>query len=323
MTQTAQPQSSPKPQVVLSHEMLLPLQPLLEDAYQVHRLWDYPDRLAFLRGPGKDVRAIVHAGEMVLPPDLLSEMPRLGLIACVSAGYDGVDVPWCRAHGLAVTHSVGVNAGDVADHAVGLVLAAWRGIAEGDRRVREGRWTSMDRMGARRGLRGRKAGIVGLGHIGEAVARRLEAFEVEVSWWGPRPKEAQWPRVESLQALARDSDILVVCARPDASNRHMVDAGVIAALGPQGLLVNVSRGSLVDEDALIAALKDGRLGMAALDVFEAEPTSPERWRDTPHTVLTPHTAGATLDSLPAMVALTLESLRRYFRGEPLASPVAE
>lgn len=311
-----------QPQVVLSHEMLLPLQPLLEASYQVHRLWDYPDRLAFLAGPGREVRAIVHAGEMVLPRDLLSEMPSLGLIACVSAGYDGVDVPWCRDRGLAVTHSVGVNAGDVADHAVGLVLAAWRGIAEGDRRVRVGRWTSMDRMGARRGLRGRKAGIVGLGHIGEATAQRLAAFGIEIAWWGPRAKDAPWPRAETLAALARDSDMLVVCARPEAANRHMIDAAVIEALGPQGLLVNVSRGSLVDEDALIAALKDGRLGMAALDVFEQEPTPAERWLEVPNTVLTPHTAGATLDSLPAMVALTLENLRRYFHGEPLASPVA-
>ncbi|PVM91365.1 2-hydroxyacid dehydrogenase [Caulobacter endophyticus] len=311
-----------KPHIVLSHEMLLPLQPLLEGAYEVCRLWDYPDRLAFLEGPGKQVQAIVHAGEMVLPRDLLSEMPRLGLIACVSVGYDGVDVPWCRAHGLAVTHSVGLNAGDVADHALGLMLSAWRGIAEGDRRVRAGRWTSMDRMGARHGLRGRRAGIIGLGHIGEAVARRLEVFELKVAWWGPRPKEAAWPRADSLLALARDSDILMVCARPDASNRHLVSAEVIDALGPQGLLVNVSRGSLVDEDALVAALKDGRLGMAALDVFEHEPTSPARWADVPHTVLTPHTAGATLDSIPAMVNLTMENLRRYFLGEPLASPVA-
>jgi len=139
---------------------------------------------------------------------------------------------------------------------------------------------------------------------------------------GAAPKETEWPRADNLLALARDSDILVVCARPDVSNRHLVNAGVIDALGPQGLLVNVSRGSLVDEDALVEALKAGRLGMAALDVFEQEPTSPARWADVPHTVLTPHMAGATLDSIPAMVNLTLENLRRYFLGEPLASPVA-
>jgi lactate dehydrogenase-like 2-hydroxyacid dehydrogenase len=247
------------------------------------------------------VRAIVHAGEFVLPKGVLSEMPQLGLIACVSVGYDGVDVPWCKTHGIAVTHSTGLNAADVADHAVGLVLAAWRGIVDGDQKLRSGHWTNTERMSPRRGLRDRKVGIVGLGHIGEAVAERLDAFETKVSWWAPRPKETDRPRAKSLLDLARDSDILVVCARSD--------------------LVNVARGSLVDEDALIAALKDGRLGMAGLDVFDHEPTPASRWAGVPHTVLTPHTAGATLDSIPAMVNLTLENLRRFFKGETLASPV--
>lgn len=318
MPQTA----TEKPHVLLSHEMLMPLQPLLESAYVVHRLWDYPDRMVFLEGPGQSIRAIVHAGEMALSRDMLAEMPRLGLIACVSVGYDGVDVPWCKAHGVAVTHSTGLNAADVADHAVGLVLAAWRGIVEGDQRLRAGRWSHAERMAPRHGLRGRKAGIVGLGHIGEAVAHRLSAFDMKVAWWAPRLKETDYPRAESLMALARESDVLIVCARPDDTNRHLINKAVIEAVGPQGLIVNIARGSLIDEDALIAALQSGALGMAALDVFEAEPTPATRWADVPRTVLTPHTAGATLDSIPAMVSLTLENLRRYFHGEPLATPVA-
>ena len=318
MPQTA----ADKPHILLSHEMLIPLQPLLEGAYEVHRLWDYPDRMAFLDGPGRRVRAIVHAGEFALSRDMLSEMSQLGLIACVSVGYDGVDVPWCKAHGIAVTHSTGLNAADVADHAVGLVLAAWRGIVEGDHRLRSGHWTHAERMAPRHGLRGRKAGIVGLGHIGEAVASRLSAFEMKISWWGPRPKESDYHRADSLMALARDSDVLVVCSRSDASNHHLINQAVIEAVGPQGLIVNVARGALIDEDALIEALKAGALGMAALDVYAQEPTPAARWVGVPHTVLTPHSAGATLDSIPAMVSLTLENLRRYFHGEPLATPVA-
>ncbi len=318
MPQTA----ADKPHILLSHEMLIPLQPLLEGAYEVHRLWDYPDRMAFLDGPGRRVRAIVHAGEFALSRDMLSEMSQLGLIACVSVGYDGVDVPWCKAHGIAVTHSTGLNAADVADHAVGLVLATWRGIVEGDHRLRSGHWTHAERMAPRHGLRGRKAGIVGLGHIGEAVASRLSAFEMKIAWWGPRPKESDYHRADSLMALARDSDVLVVCSRSDASNHHLINKAVIEAVGPQGLIVNVARGALIDEDALIEALKAGTLGMAALDVYAQEPTPAARWVGVPHTVLTPHSAGATLDSIPAMVSLTLENLRRYFHGEPLATPVA-
>lgn len=310
-----------QPVVLISHEMLLPLQAALEPAYRVLRLWEYADQLVFLEGPGREVQAIVHAGEVKLSRDLLAEMPRLGLIACVSVGYDGVDAHWCRAHGIAVTHSQGLNADDVADHAVGSFLAAWRGIVAGDRIVRENRWTPAERMRPRPGLMGRTAGIVGLGHIGEAVARRVESFGMTVSWWGPNPKDSRWPRAQSLLALARDSDALFVCCRGDAANRHLISRAVIEALGPRGCLVNVARGSVVEEDALIAALKDGRLGMAALDVFETEPTPAARWADVPNTVLTPHTAGGTLESIPRMVGQTLENLKRFFNEEPLLSPV--
>lgn len=316
MTDAATP-----PVVLISHEMLLPMQAALEPAYRVIRLWDYPDRLAFIEGPGREVQAIVHAGEVRLSNDMMAEMPRLGLIACVSVGYDGVDVPWCRAKGIAVTHSQGLNAEDVADHGVGAFLAAWRGIVTGDGIVRGGRWTHADRMRPRPGLAGRKAGIVGLGHIGQAIARRVEPFGMTVSWWGPNPKESRWPMAESLLALARDSDALFVCCRGDAVNHHLISRPVIEALGSRGCLVNVARGSVVDEDALVAALKDGRLGMAALDVFETEPTPAARWADVPNTVLTPHTAGGTLESIPKMVGQTLENLRRFFHEEPLFSPV--
>ncbi|HEX6861068.1 MAG TPA: 2-hydroxyacid dehydrogenase [Caulobacteraceae bacterium] len=302
-----------KPTVLLSHEMLAALEGALSGSYEVLKRWETPDL--------SDVQAIVHAGEFVLEPAFLATMPRLGLIACVSVGYDGVPVDWCAEHGVAVTHSVGINADDVADVAVGSLIGVWRGLFEGDRRLREGRWTHADRMRPRPSLKGKKVGIVGLGHIGEAVARRVEAMGMVVSWWGPRPKEARWPRADSLLQLAQSSDVLAVCCKADASNRRLISREVIAALGPRGCLVNVSRGSVVDEDALIAALKDGRLGMAALDVFETEPTPAGRWADVPNTVLTPHMAGGTLESIPLMVGQTLENLRRFFAGEPLATPV--
>lgn len=310
-----------KPVLLLSHEMLLPLKAALEPTYRVLHLWDYPDRLAFIEGDGREVQGIVHAGEVKLANDFLSELPRLGIIACISVGYDGVDVPWCRSHGIAVTHSQGLNAEDVADHAIGAFLAAWRGIVLGDQTVRAGRWTHADRMRPRPALAGRKAGIVGLGHIGQAIAKRAEAFGMVVEWWGPNPKETAWPMAASLMALARDSDALFVACRGDAANRQLISKAVIEAVGSKGCIVNISRGPVVDEDALIAALKDGTLGMAALDVFEQEPTPAERWADVPNTVLTPHSAGSTLESIPRMVGQTLENLRRFFLAEPLLSPV--
>lgn len=303
--------------VLISHQMLAPTEPgLAAQGYRVLRRWEMAEADA------GEVEAILHAGEIALSPEFLGSLPKLGLIACVSVGYDGVDVPWCRAHGVEVTHADGLNAQDVADHAVGLLIASWREIVTGDRVLRAGEWRQSDRMRPRPGLGGRKVGIMGLGHIGQAVAVRVEAFGMQVAWWGPNPKpDARWPRADSLLDLARDSDILVVACRADASNRKAVDAEVIAAVGPRGLIVNVARGSIIDEDALIAALKEGRLGRAALDVFAEEPTPPDRWADVPGTVLTPHIAGGTVDAVPLMVAQAFENLRRHFAGETLASPV--
>jgi lactate dehydrogenase-like 2-hydroxyacid dehydrogenase len=269
------------------------------------------------------VRAIVHAGEVVLTREFLSGLPALGLIACVSVGYDGIDVAWCRANGIEVTHARGLNAEDVADHAIGMLLAAWRNIPALDRTVREGRWKQEARIGSQPSLGGRTLGVVGLGRIGAAVARRAEALRLNVRWWGPRPNDqAPWPRAESLLALAEESDILVVCARAEAANRGMISAEVIEAVGPQGVIVNVARGQLIDEDALIAALKEGRLWRAGLDVFQQEPTPAERWAEVPNAVLTTHTAGSSNEAVPLMVAQAIDNVHRFLAGEALASPVA-
>lgn len=307
-----------QPLVLICYDLLTPMKGAIEaQGYEVALSWEMTSDQA------ARAQAIVHAGEHLLTPDFLLALPALKLIANVSAGYDGVDVPWCRAHGIEVTHSAGLNADDVADQAIGLLIAGWRNIVVGDRQVREGRWNNQARLRPGPGLKGRKLGVMGLGYIGEAVAVRAEAFGMQVAWWGPRPKpDARWPRAASLLDLARDSDILVVASRADASNLKAVSAEVIAAVGPQGMIVNVARGSVIDEDALIAALKAGTLGRAALDVFAQEPTPPERWADVPNTVLTPHTAGGTTDSLPQMFGQAFENLRRHFAGEPPLSPVA-
>lgn len=310
-----------RPLVLISHPVLARMEPILGATYRVRWLWD-EDRAALLAEAGDDIAAIVHAGDMVLERDFIEAMPNLGLIACVSVGYDGIDVAHARARGVEVTHAPGLNADDVADHAIGLMIAAWRGIVEGDALVRSGAWGRGQERAPCGSLTGKTVGILGLGRIGEGVARRAAACGMQPIWWGPRDKpDAAWPRATSVLALAEASDILVVAARPDASNRGMVDSAVLNALGPQGLLVNVSRGSLVDEDALIEALKSGRLGMAALDVFETEPTPGERWDGVPNVIFTPHSAGKAAETLMKLVVQTLENLRLHFAGEPVISPV--
>ncbi len=307
-----------KPALLIVQPHLGFLGPILEPDFTVWRFWEGPPIEAV-----DVIRALVVAGEFPVDKALAEALPKLGLIACFTAGYDGVDVAWARGRGLQVSHSPGVNHEDAADHAMGLILASWRKIAAGDRMLRAGGWKPHEKMSSP-SLTGRRVGIVGLGDIGVAVARRCEAFGMSVSWWGPREKpDAPWPRASGLKALAAASDILVVACRATPESRGLISAEIIDAVGAEGLLVNVSRGQVVDEDALIAALKAGRLGAAALDVYTQEPTPPERWADVPNTVLTPHTAGATSAAVPKMVALTRENLRRFFAGEPLANPVAD
>jgi lactate dehydrogenase-like 2-hydroxyacid dehydrogenase len=305
-----------KPAILLVQPHLGFLRRVLEPDFTVWALWEGPPVEAV-----HVIRALVVAGEFPVDKALAESLPNLGLIACLTAGYDGVDLAWAAGRGLKVSHSPGVNVEDVADHAMGLILSAWRRIAEGDRLVRAGSWRPNEKM-VTPSLTGSRLGIVGLGAIGAAVARRAGAFGLSVGWWGPREKpDAPWPRARDAVTLAKESDIVVVAARATEDNRGLISADVLHALGAEGLLVNVSRGQVVDEDALIAALRSGALGMAALDVFAEEPTPAARWADVPNVVLTPHTAGATSAAVPKMAALTKQNLIRFFAGEPLVTPV--
>jgi len=305
-----------KPAVLIVNRHLGALAGVLESTYTVYRLWEGPP----VEASGV-IRALVTVGEFPLEPQLIDSLPSLGLIACFTVGYEGVDVADARRRGLQMSYAPGSNHEDVADHALGLILASRREIVSGDRLVREGGWTSANKA-LTRSVRGSKVGIIGLGRIGQAVARRCEAFGMVPSWWGPRAKpDSPWPMARSLLDLAQDNDILVGCASMAADARGLVSREIIEALGPRGLLVNVARGGLVDESALIAALKDGRLGAAALDVFVEEPTPASRWAEVPNLVLTPHTGGATDRSVGDMVALLMQNLGAYFAGQPLKTPI--
>jgi lactate dehydrogenase-like 2-hydroxyacid dehydrogenase len=266
------------------------------------------------------VEIVVSAGS--LANSLVDALPRLKLVACFSTGYAGIDLRHLRARGIALTTGGGVNAHDVADHALALFLGLWHGIPAGDQLVRAGGWREGVR--ARPSLRGRRAGVVGLGRIGEAIATRLAAHGMEVRWWGPRAKPGvPFAQADSLVALAEWSDALFVASRALPENAGQIDASVLRALGPHGVIVNVSRGMLIDEDALIAALNDKTIGGAGLDVFGEEPPPASRWRNLSNVLLSPHLAGFTREGGEDLIGQLRENILRYFRGEPLLTPVED
>jgi hydroxypyruvate reductase len=270
-----------------------------------------------------DISAAVTIGSVGLSNDMIAALPSLKTIVCFGVGVDGLDLAFCRARGVAVTNGRDINHEDVADVAIGLLIGAARRMFEGEKVLRAGAWTPPLAVPPQRRLRGMKLGIVGMGAIGQAIAMRAAAFGMEIAWTGPRAKPDIAQRYEpDLLALASWADALAIAARGDASTERLIDARVIAALGENGILVNVSRGSVVDEDALIAALKAGKLAGAGLDVFAEEPTPAARWADVPHAVLTPHLGGGTREALFAGAINVMENLRRHFAGEALLTPLS-
>jgi len=281
----------------------------------------YPSIAAMAEAHPDISAAIVMGGEGV-GDSVLTALPKLNFIQAFGAGYDGLDIAALNARGITVANCPGVNNEDVADFAVGLLIALVRDIPAAQARLLGGEWTPTNRGGLRPSLRQLKAGIVGMGAIGQSIARRLPGFGMSVSWWGPNPKpDLPWPRVESLIALAKETDILIMAGRADETSRKLISAAVIEAIGSKGYFVNISRGFTVDEDALIAALKDGRIGGAALDVFEQEPTPAARWQDVPNIVVTPHIAGGGMGAVQAQTRLVLENLALHFAGKPVKTPV--
>ncbi|MCC7463395.1 MAG: 2-hydroxyacid dehydrogenase [Gammaproteobacteria bacterium] len=273
----------------------------------------------WLRARAPAVRAVVTAGNMGCSSELLQALPALGLIAVNGVGVDKVDLPLARARGVRVTTTPGTLDEDVADLAVGLIIALVRNIPAADAFVRAGSWLGADLPLAHK-VSGRRFGIVGLGQIGSALATRLAAFG-PVAYTGPRRKAVPFAFHASAEQLARHSDVLVVACPANAATRHLIGPAVLAALGPAGYLVNVARGAVVDETALVAALADGRIAGAALDVFEDEPRVPAGLRSSPRVVLTPHVGSATVETRQRMAELVLANLDAFLAGEPLPSAI--
>ena len=295
----------------------------LNDAFIVHDRLHQSDPAAFAK-VAPEVRGICGGGESKVPRSLMEQLPALEVVSIMGVGYDGVDVPAALERGIPVTHTPGVLNDDVADLAISLMFSVARRLPQADRYVREGRWATEGPMPLARKVSGARIGIVGLGRIGQAIARRAQAFDMSVAYTARTSKpEIPFDFHPTAKALAAQVDFLVVITPGGAGTYHLIDAEVLNALGPNGYLINVARGSVVDEEALIEALQKGVIAGAGLDVFEKEPHVPEALKALDNVVLTPHMASATRQTRQAMADLAIDNLRAHFAGRPLISPVPE
>jgi hydroxypyruvate reductase len=270
------------------------------------------------------IRALVTAGGTPLKADAMEALPSLRAIICYGTGYDGVDLAAASKRGIAVGHSPAANAAAVADLAVTLMLAVTRRLVPADAFVRNGSWAASKPsplLRAPPGNPGRRVGIYGMGEIGRKIAARMAAFETEVGYFSRTRHELPYRYFESLEALAEWCSVLMIAVRAGADTHHAVDAQILQRLGSDGYIVNIARGSVIDEAALVAALKDKVIAGAGLDVFEKEPRAPDELTGLPNVVLTPHIGGHTMDSHAAMQDCVIANLEAFFAGRPLAYPV--
>ena len=287
---------SAKPGLLMFYPYMVHMAGEAAKRFELLKMWEDPDIDTVIAAKGGSVVAILTTGQdYPLDAALFGRLPKLKLIVAVGSGYAGVDVAAARARGVKVANAGDTHSGDVADHAIGLAFGLIQQLFPGDAYVRAGTWAEKGFPAHRRALSTERFGILGLGLIGKAIAERLVPFGCEIGWWGPNPKPVPWQRHDSPLALAQWCTTLIVAARGDSLG--LVNRAVIDAVGPDGHIINISRGGVIDEDALIEALRAGRLGGAGLDVFREEPTSPARWRDVPNTILSAHMAGQTVEAM--------------------------
>jgi lactate dehydrogenase-like 2-hydroxyacid dehydrogenase len=295
----------------------------LDAAFTAHRYFEAADKAPFLAKVGPRIRAIATRGDLGANAAMIAACPRLEVIAVYGVGYDAVDIAACKARGIRVTNTPDVLTDDCADLGVAMMLSLSRGITRAEDWVRDGSWAAKGMYPLQTRVSGKKAGILGLGRIGMAVARRLAGFDMDIAYCapGPKPDAAHLTYLPDPVALAAHSDFLFVTLSASAATRHIVNAAVIKAVGPQGMLINISRAANIDEESLLDALETGALGSAALDVFEGEPKLNPRFLALKNVLLQPHHASGTYETRKAMGALVRENLLAHFAGRALITPV--
>ena len=295
----------------------------LEQAFTVHPYFSASDKGALLAQVGPEIRAIATRGELGASAAVIAACPKLELISIYGVGYDAVDLAACRARGIRVTNTPDVLNKDVADLGVAMMLTLSRGMIGAEAWVQDGAWAAKGGYPLQRRVWGKRAGILGLGRIGFEVARRLAGFDMEIAYCNPTPKSnaGGWRYVADPVELAEQVDFLFVTLAASPATRHIVGPRVLDALGPEGMLINISRATNIDEEALLDALETRRIGGAALDVFDGEPAVNPRFLNLDNVLLQPHHASGTVETRQAMGQLLRDNLDAHFAGRALPSPV--
>lgn len=291
--------------------------------FTMHRYFDAPEKAAFLSENGATIRGIATRGELGANRAMIEALPKLEIISVYGVGFDAVDLAAAREHGIRVTNTPDVLTKDVADLGVAMMLAQARGMMGGESWVRSGDWAAKGLYPLKSRVHGKRVGVLGLGRIGFEVAKRLAGFDMDIAYsdTGPKDFAKDWTFIADPVELASRSDFLFVTLAASAETRHIVGAKVIEALGPEGMLINISRASNIDEEALLDALEKKTLGSAALDVFDGEPNLNPRFLALDNVLLQPHMASGTYETRKAMGALVYDNLSAHFEGKPLLTPV--
>lgn len=307
-----------KPEILLMAQLFSTTMESLEDNYNVHRYWEAKDPEALLAEISDRIKAVVTDGGRGVEESVLSKLPKVEVVTVFGVGVDAVALPYCKANSIKVTNTPDVLSDDVADLGVALMLGISRQVVFADNYCRQGHWSSKGAMPLTTRMTGKRAGIFGMGSIGIRLARRLEAFDMTVSYCNRNKRsDANYRYEPNLQDLAAEVDYLIIAASASPSTQNIVNQDILSALGPDGFLVNISRGSLVDEPALIAALQNGSIKGAALDVFAEEPSIPDALIGMDNVILQPHQASATFDTRKAMGQVVCENLEQFFSDRPL------
>jgi lactate dehydrogenase-like 2-hydroxyacid dehydrogenase len=292
---------------------------VLDETYATHKAWLAPDAGAFVASLAERIEAAATSGGRGMDEATMAKLPKLRIISHFGVGVDSIDVEAAKRRGIIVTNTPDVLTDDVADLALALMLAVARRIVVGDRYVRAGEWLKGP-MPLAQSLQGKTLGLIGMGRIGRAIAKRAEAFNMKVAYQGPNRKaDVAWPYYADAVELAKASDLVVAACPGGESTKGLVSRAVLEALGPEGIVVNISRGSVIDEPAMVELLQSGKLGGAGLDVFADEPRVPEALLKMDNVVLQPHVGSATHPTRKAMGQLQIDNLAAYFAGKPLVA----